>query len=496
MSQDREQAEGLRSRWSISTIDQDFSERSTVRWPSGAASSGPPPIAGSTAAGVVLAGKYRLSEEVGRGSVGTVYRAVDESLDRVVAVKFLRPELRADPKLNERFHHEAKAMASVRHENVVRVFDLGAFGATLYIVMEHIEGEPLDERIERAAARHVMLPIESVVWILMQTALGLGAVHAAGVVHRDVKPANIMVEHATGRAVIMDFGIGKRYGPDDERRSQADIGSPAYMAPELVRGDQVSSREDVLTDIYALGVTAYELLTNALPFEGADWVDALLDRVTSPAPRPSSRRPDLPAGLDEVVFRCLATSPRHRFQSCDELALALEPFAPAGAVRRSRSPAAGRRRPSRTSSSAPTPVSRPVLALAPARTPRRVARRLEGLLVADTDLDLVRTTHARAIAASPGLRFRAVRTNTKALELALHAPPRLMVARLDDAELNGLELAACVRGDPGLDGMRLVLTCDRISAVERRTLHQLGVFKILLRPVDPAELETLLGPAA
>ena len=120
-------------------------------------------------------GRYELLEELGRGGMGTVFRAIDESLDRIVAVKFLLPEFQADQHLGERFRREAKAMASVRHENVVQVFDFGTFGAALYFVMEHIEGESLDDRIERAAARGILLPIESAVWILMQVASGLGA---------------------------------------------------------------------------------------------------------------------------------------------------------------------------------------------------------------------------------------------------------------------------------------------------------------------------------
>jgi serine/threonine protein kinase len=483
--------------------------------------------------GVVLEGKYRLLEELGRGGMGTVFRAVDESLDRIVAVKFLLPELQSDEHLGERFRREAKAMASVRHENVLQIFAFGAYGSTPFFVMEHIEGVTVERLLENATKQKVYIPIDRVLSILDQAACGLAAVHRAGVVHRDVKPANIMVESETGRAVIMDFGIGKRYHDGETRRTQTPAGSPAYMAPEVASGQQISSEEDHLSDIYAFGVTAFELLTNSLPFDSQNWVDILVKKVSEPPPRVGTRRCDLQLGVDEIVSRCLATSPRDRYQSFTEVQRALAPLVCDGTPRRALTPvperSEGRKRPTPSTPGRPTPSTpgrptsstpgRPTSSTpgrptssTPGRptssTPSRPTReeprprpkRNGGpavrVIVADQDLCFTKMAFEKVEEAFPGNRFLATKTNSKALDLALTTPPLLMVAPLDDPDLNGLELAAALRGNPELKDVFLVLTCERVTAGERRMLLELGAFKIILKPVDPDEFSILLDCVA
>jgi serine/threonine protein kinase len=466
----------------------------------------------------VLEGKYRLLEELGRGGMGTVFRALDESLDRIVAVKFLLPEFQADEHLGDRFRREAKAMASVRHENVLQIFSFGSYGATSFFVMEYIEGVTAEKLLENAISRSVFLSLGKVLPILEQAASGLAAVHRAGVVHRDVKPANIMVEAETGRVVIMDFGIGKRYQHGETRRTQTPAGSPAYMAPEVVSGQQISSDEDYLSDIYAFGVTTFELLTNSLPFDSKNWVDILVKHVTEAPPTPSSRRPELQPELDAIVLKCLAKSPKERFQSCVELQRALLPLIP---VEQHRSPTPvpaevePRKRPSSDGGAEPRrrhssdggaePRKRPSVDLElPKRKPSRVRTaqtstqtiKAVRVVVADQDLDFTRMAFEKVEEAFPGNRFQAAKSNAKAVELALTAPPLLMVARLDDPDLNGVELAATLRGHPQLRDVLLVLTSKRITAGERRMLQELGAYKVMLKPVDPDEFAKLLQTIA
>jgi serine/threonine protein kinase len=448
--------------------------------------------------------------------MGTVFRAIDESLDRIVAVKFLLPEFQADQHLGERFRREAKAMASVRHENVLQIFSFGSYGATSFFVMEYIEGVTAEKLLESALERNVFLPLSKVLPILEQAAAGLAAVHRAGVVHRDVKPANIMVEADSGRVVIMDFGIGKRYQQGDTRRTQTPAGSPAYMAPEVVSGQQISSEDDHLSDVYAFGVTAFELLTNSLPFDSKNWVDILVKHVTEPPPRPSSRRAELTPELDEIILKCLAKSPSERFQTCTELQRALLPHVPVGT---SRTPppmpdeSEARKRPSgdaepraRSSNDGDAePRKRPSVEIELGRPKTSKHRRVPTetmtikavrVIVADQDLDFTRMAFEKVEETFPGNRFQAAKTNAKALDLAIAAPPLLLMARLDDPDLNGLELAATIRGHPQLKDVLLVLTCERVTAGERRMLQELGAFKVMLKPVDPDELSSLLQGVA
>ncbi len=448
-------------------------ERSTnVKFPSWA------PITGKSS-GIVLEGKYRLLEELGRGGMGTVFRALDESLDRVVAVKFLLPELQADKTLVERFRREAQAMASVRHENVLQIFSFGLYGSTSFFVMEYIEGVTAEQLLENAQERKVFLRLSKLLPILEQAASGLGAVHRAGVVHRDVKPANIMVEAETGRTVIMDFGIGKRYNAGDIRRTKTPSGSPAYMAPEVVSGQEISSDDDHLSDIYAFGVTAFELLTSTLPFDSENWVDILVKHVTELPPTPSSQRAGLPSEADEIILKCLAKAPQERFQTCEDLQKALHPLVAPKPVRESTPlPDNGRE----ASSSR----------LAKSEKVNTEVARCARIIVTDPDLAFQNLAYHTVEEFFPGSRFQASKTSTKALELALASPPLLLVAPLDDPQLNGLELAATIWSHSELRNVLLVLTCERITAGERRMLQEMGVFQVMLKPVEPPDMKELM----
>ena len=276
--------------------------------------------------------------------MGTVFRAHDDSLERVVAVKFLLPELQAEESLVERFRREAQAMASVRHQNVLQIFSFGRYGSANFFIMEYVDGLTTEDLLRHAIDRREHLPLKLTLEILEQAASGLSAVHKAGVVHRDVKPANIMYEEDSKRAVIMDFGIGKRYLSTDLRRTQSPSGTPAYMAPEVVSGKEISAEEDHLSDIYAFGVTAFELLTGCLPFDAENWVDLCVKHVTQDPPAPSSRRSRLPKEIDDIVLKCLEKLPQARYESCAQLRDALRRRAREARAAQSHSHPAGLRK--------------------------------------------------------------------------------------------------------------------------------------------------------
>jgi serine/threonine-protein kinase len=436
-------------------------------------------VAAERPAGVLLEGKYRLLDEVGRGGMGAVFRARDESLDRVVAVKFLLPELEADPALLERFRREAKAMASVRHGNVLQIFAFGRQGPTAFFVMEYIDGRSVDDLLDQARDNSEFLPLGQALRLLAQAADGLEAVHRAGVVHRDVKPANIMVEAGTDRAVIMDFGIGKRYGADDGKRTFTTSGTPAYMAPEIVSGLAIAAEDDFRSDIYAFGVTAFEVLTSSLPFDAETWVDLCVKHVTQEPPAPSARRSNIPPEVDAIVLRCLAKEPRERFAGCAQLRDALR--------------AQLRELPSRR----PTPL--PPRVAERSRLRRNVVSgvvRTARVIAADPDASFRYAVYQAAHDVFPECRFLAAKTNAKALELAGEMPPSLLFAPLEDAGLNGLELVASLAAQHDLRRLKVVLTAERVTADERRMLQGLGAHDVLLKPVGEEALREVMEQMA
>jgi eukaryotic-like serine/threonine-protein kinase len=427
--------------------------------------------------GILLEGKYRLLDEIGRGGMGTVFRAHDESLERTVAIKFLLPELQAEESLVERFRREAQAMASVRHQNVLQIFSFGRYGSANFFVMEYIDGQTTEDLLQQAHDRNEFIPLKQAVEILEQAASGLAAVHKAGVVHRDIKPANIMYEADSHRAVIMDFGIGKRYLSTDMRRTQSPCGTPAYMAPEVVSGKEISAEEDHLSDIYAFGVTAFELLTGVLPFEAENWVDLCVKHVTQPPPAPSTKRSRLPKELDQIVLKCLSKIPQERYESCAQLREAflevLEKIEP-----RSATPI--------------PPTSQHKKSAYLTQNGTTGTAKNTRIIVADPDATFRYAVYQSAQDVFKDCKFQAAKTNTKALELALEAPPLLLVAQLDDPLLNGLELAATIWGHTELEAVKLVLTAERITAGERRMLNGMGVHKVLLKPVESKTITEII----
>ncbi|NNE35399.1 MAG: serine/threonine protein kinase, partial [Rhodothermales bacterium] len=255
---------------------------------------------------------YTITGELGRGGMGVVYRAHDDRLDRDVALKFLPPNLTADSVAKERFIREARAASSLDHQNICTIFDVGeSDDGQTYIVMAYYEGQTLKSRIDEGQQS-----AEAAVNVVVQIADGLAAAHRKGIVHRDVKPGNIIVT-PEGVAKILDFGLAKLSGTKVELTAQdSTLGTAAYMSPEQARGDEIGSG----TDVWSLGVILYELLTGKRPF-AAEYEQALLYGILNENPAPlSDLQPDVPEDLVAIVERALTKDPDQRYANAEEFA--------------------------------------------------------------------------------------------------------------------------------------------------------------------------------
>ena len=268
-----------------------------------------------TAPGRVLGNRYRLVEPLARGGMATVWIAEDPVLSRQVAVKVLRADLAADDATRTRFRHEAIAAAKLSHPNIVSTFDTGDDDGVAYIVMELVHGPTLRHLIDQRGG----LAVSDVIRIGKQVADALDAAHRAGLVHRDVKPANVLVP-ASGPVKVTDFGIAKAAGSDDLTRTGTVMGTARYLAPEQVNGRPTDAR----TDVYALGLLMFESLCGHPPFGGDTDIATAMARLTTTAPAVRAERPEVSAALDDVIHRCLARQPAARFASAAAVRDALE----------------------------------------------------------------------------------------------------------------------------------------------------------------------------
>jgi serine/threonine-protein kinase len=289
----------------------------------------------------ILEGAYAIEGEIGRGGMGVVYAARDLALKRRVAIKVLPPELAFRQEIKIRFMREAQTAARLSHPHIVPIHAVGDEGGLVYFVMGYVDGESLAARLKR---RHA-LPSEEVRRIMKETADALGMAHAMGVIHRDIKPDNILLEGTRRRVMVTDFGIAKalsEVGPGTLTGTGIAIGTPHYMSPEQAAGER---EIDARSDLYALGVVAYEMATGELPFQAPTVPGILMKHISEPAPDIKLRTPDVPDDLAASVMRCLEKDPAARWPTAESLRRALEnrtggPYRPpAPAARRRPSPA-------------------------------------------------------------------------------------------------------------------------------------------------------------
>jgi hypothetical protein len=266
-------------------------------------------------AGALLSGRYRLESPLGAGATATVWRARDVELGRLVAVKLLDGDdgTGVDPELAARFLREGRILGRLAHPNIVPVLAAGDDGGRPYLVMALIEGPSLRERVAGGP-----LPVDEAVAVVTALAAGLAEAHRGGVIHRDVKPSNVVCGD-DGQPRLVDFGIARASDLTTMTKADAVLGTAAYLAPEQAMGNELGPP----TDVYALGCVLFELLTGAPPYPAASAVAVAYRHVHDPVPMPSATRPQVPRALDAIVARCLAKQPGDRYHDAGELEAAL-----------------------------------------------------------------------------------------------------------------------------------------------------------------------------
>jgi tRNA A-37 threonylcarbamoyl transferase component Bud32 len=264
----------------------------------------------------IFGDRYEVQGRIGVGGMAEVWRGHDRTLNRTVAIKTLLPQFARDASFVDRFRREAQAAARLNHHGIVSVYDSGTDGETPYIVMQFIEGRTLADYL----ASGKTIPPMKAAQVAKEIAEALAAAHAEGVIHRDIKPANVMVTR-DGKVLVMDFGIARLIsGPETAPQTSAVLGTASYLSPEQAQGQSVDAR----TDIYALGVVLYEMLTGRPPFTGDSPMAIAYKQVNATPEAPSSVNPDVPPELDAVVMRALSKNPANRYQTGQEFADDLE----------------------------------------------------------------------------------------------------------------------------------------------------------------------------
>jgi eukaryotic-like serine/threonine-protein kinase len=268
-----------------------------------------------TVIGTLIGHRFRLEEKIGSGGMSSVYRAFDPTLERQVAIKLMHRDISTDPDQLERFRREARAVAQLNHPHVVTVIDAGEEEGAPYIVFEYVEGETLKERIRR----HGRLPVAEAVAYAIEIGRALECAHSHRLVHRDVKPQNVLID-ADGRAKVTDFGIARSLETQGLTAPGRVLGTTDYVSPEQALGHEVTEQ----SDIYSLGIVLYEMLTGEIPFQADTQVAVAMKHVREPLPDVQRRRPEISAALAAIVERATAKETRNRYTTVGELVHDLE----------------------------------------------------------------------------------------------------------------------------------------------------------------------------
>ncbi|MCA9586166.1 MAG: protein kinase [Myxococcales bacterium] len=402
-------------------------------------------------AGTIIHGAYRVVEELATGGMGVVMLARDEQLDRDVAIKFVRQELLADEGLRARFVSEARAMARVRHPNVVQIYAFGQHESVPYFVMEFVKGQTVQALLRSWSSGVAPPDLPLALRLLDETCKGVEAIHAAGTVHRDLKPSNLLLD-SSRELRVTDFGVADRLQRRGVNGELQIVGTPEYMAPEIVDGSEIPPELSYRSDVYSLGCIAFELLTGTPPFAGESTVEQMVARVVQEPPRPSARRPDLTTAFDDVVLRALDRDPATRTPTAEAFRRALR--------------------------AAADQTSEPVR-----------------ILVADDDEDfrqLLSTSLQREL---PGVEIECVSEGSAALAAFDAKRPSVAIIDLQMPGIDGMELTSLLRGRQGAQAMPIIVITASGGASEWKRLAAMGADGFLVKPFNVKDVVTLVRRA-
>jgi serine/threonine protein kinase len=402
------------------------------------------------AGGTLIGDSYRVVGPLGQGGMGVVVLAVDERLERDVAIKLIRPAYTRSPSARDRFLIEARAMARVRHENVVEIYAFGEFLDTPYFVMEYVPGTNVANWLDDGLLEDRLPSVDEALGYLDQVCRGVAAIHASGAVHGDLKPSNLLIGPAS-RVAVADMGLSRLFDPTGRLGDHPMAGTPAYMAPEFARTDL--SRELVQRgDVYALGVIAFEMLSGHQPFAIETTADMLLAHSIGRPPTPSQFRPELTHAFDDSLLNALKFDPVERTRSAD-------------AFRR---------------------------ALLEARETLTSNYNAVRIIIADDDRDFLALATEALAYGFPGAKIEAVTDGEAALRACDREPASLAVIDLDMPGMNGVELTAALRAQYSLP---IVVVTASGGAPDWHLLSSLGADGFLVKPIDPFALVALARKA-
>lgn len=417
---------------------------STERYLQTTLGQGPGGLAGDVVAGPgdVIDGKYSIRCKLGAGGMATVFLAADLRLKREVAIKIAHPELAEDPASCARFLREAELMAKLRHPNVLEVYDVGIWRSFPYLVMPYLQGNDLETWCERRG--RVPLELDVAIGIMDQLLTGLAAMHAMGLVHRDVKPKNILVSD-DGKVTLGDLGLS--HFTDEGERVAEPSGTPGFLAPEILVHGNVRPELVAMADVYAAGVTAYWLLTWTRPTTSN--IGKLIADYPSEIDPPSQRHAALPKLFDAPILAAMNEDPTRR-PSAAELREAL--LHAHGVVR------------------------------------RQAATKSHFVVVVDDDPNALMFVEEVVREALPGAEVVILRDPRVAFPIIESRPPALVITDLDMPHLNGIELTATIRGHARTRDVPIIVFSGVGGAAEWQLLNQIGATRFLVKPIDPETL--------
>jgi serine/threonine-protein kinase len=414
-------------------------------WLSSNPQSGEKPLCPSVSPepGTIIGGCYRVIGPLGTGSMGVVLLALDETLDRRVAIKFTHPHLLSTG-FRERFVTEARAMARVRHPNVVQVHAFGEHDDAPYFVMEYVEGRTLEQWLTE---NHGPVNLDVATRILDDVCHAVSAIHAADAVHHDIKPSNILLDDQL-RPRVADLGLAVFYKQDSPNERQI-VGTPMYMAPEIAFSKEANSRQRARADVYSLACVAYELLAGRPPFDGTGNIGMLLQHATKPVTPPSSFRPDLPPELDQALLGALEKDPQRRTPTVE-------------AFRRDLVAACGKE-----------------------REPVRI-------LVAEDDDDFRDALRIFLSFQFPNAEIECVKDGEGALQAVDRKAPSVAIVDLRMPGIDGMELTGLLRARNVSAAMPIIILTACGGSEEWKHLAALGADRFLVKPVVMEDLVALV----